>query len=103
MGNTQDNVVHGKSLITLPCFIRSRILRAIAIAEEKKGSPPNTPEVFVTMTQEFFELSSGWMHAFLGNLYREDLFYADDLFTFWSLDLEGPTDKKTYEKFSVRF
>jgi len=91
-------------MIMIPGVIRSRILRAIAIAEEKKGSPPNTSEVFVCFNQEFFALSTqGWMTAFLGNLYREDLFYADKLFTFWSMDLEGATDKKTYEKFSVRF
>ena len=44
----------------------------------------------------------GWLNAFLQNLYREDLFYADKLFTFWSTHLDGP-NKEGYEKFSERF
>ena len=41
----------------------------------------------------------------LQNLYREDLFYADNDFTKWSVigPSEGDEDRKGYEKFSERF
>lgn len=49
MGNscerTNEESVGGKSQIFLPFFIRSRLLHSIQIAEELKGSPPNTPEI----------------------------------------------------------
>ena len=35
-------------------------------------------------------------------MYREDLFYADHKFTYWTTSLDGP-NKETFEKFSPRF
>jgi len=95
--------VGGKSLIYLPCWMRSRIIDSIDIAERLKGSAPNTAEVFVVTVQEYRNwLTIGWVNAFLQNLYREDLFYADKQFTYWTTNLEGG-NKETYEKFSQRF
>ena len=37
-------------------------------------------------------------------MYREDLFYADKQFTYWSLTgPDGTEERKTFEKFSERF
>ena len=82
MGNscerTNEESVGGKSQIFLPFFIRSRLLHSIQIAEELKGSPPNTPEINCVTQQHYGNTSTqGWISAFLQNLYREDLFYAD--------------------------
>ena len=38
----------------------------------------------------------------LNNLYREDLFYADKTFLYWSMSNEGE-GKEGYETFSERF
>lgn len=44
------------------------------------------------------------MNAFIQNMYREDAFYADKQFTFWSMaGPDGTEERKTYEKFSERF
>lgn len=53
-------------------------MRAIDIAEEKKGKPALTIEIYAVFNHEF--LSCGFLTIFgpfLVNLYREDLFYTD--------------------------
>jgi len=59
---------------------------AVAEAERLKGSAPNTPE-YVVVYQENFgrKVNYGFLNAYINNLYREDLFYADKQFTFWSM------------------
>ena len=102
--SSDPNSVGGKSMIYLPYFYRSRIIDCIDIAERLKGSPPSTNEIYCVM-QIHYRITiggHGWFNAFLQNLYREDLFYADHKFTFWSTNLEGP-NKETFEKFSPRF
>ena len=101
--SSDPNSVGGKSMIYLPCCIRSCLLNCINIAEKRKGSPPNTAEVFVVACIDYkFWSTIGWVNAFLQNLYREDLFYADKQFTYWTTSKEGE-GKDGYEKFSERF
>ena len=49
--------------------------------------------------------TQGWITAFLQNLYREDLFYADKIFSVWSMNKESNSayNKAGFEKFSERF
>jgi len=48
--------------------------------------------------------SNGYINAFLQNIYREDLFYADKGFLVWSLNgPDGSEERKSFEKFSERF
>lgn len=90
-------------MIYLPFFIRSRLVDSIDIAERLKGSPPNTAEVYVVSVIHYKNQTTiGWVNGFLQNLYREDLFYADKQFTYWSTSKEGE-GKETYENFSERF
>jgi len=91
-------------MIYLPYFYRTRIIDCIDIAERLKGSSPSTSDIYCVM-QVHYRITyggQGWFNAFLQNLYREDLFYADKQFTFWSTNLEGP-NKETFENFSTRF
>jgi hypothetical protein len=93
--SADPNSVGGKSMIFLPFFLRSRIIESIDIAERLKGSPPSNCEVYVVMKIHFRTASfggyggAGWFNAFMQNLYREDLFYADKLFTYWTTHLDG--------------
>lgn len=55
-----------KSMIYLPFFIRSRIVDAVNVAEELKGSPGNTAEVHtVTVVKYGNWMVMGWTNAFL--------------------------------------
>lgn len=90
-------------MIYIPFFLRSRLLDSIDIAERLKGSAPNTSEVYTVTAVHYRNTAAmGWCNAFLQNLYREDLFYADKQFTYWTTSLEGE-DKEGFEKFSERF
>ena len=44
----------------------------------------------------------GYVNAFFQNMYREDIFYCDEGFIYWSTSPEGE-NKKGYENFSQRF
>jgi len=102
--STDPNSAGGKSMVFLPYFYRSRIIDCIDIAERLKGSPPSTSDIFCVMSVHYRITygGQGWFNAFLQNMYREDLFYADKQFTFWTNSLEGP-GKESFEKFSPRF
>ena len=109
MGNTgccsqaHSDGVGGKSMIYIPFFIRSRILDCIDIAEKLCGFPPDSASVHcVSRIHYKLPFSFGLFNCLIQNLFREDLFYADKQFTFWSLTLEGPKIE-TMEKFSDRF
>ena len=95
----------GKCRIGLASFLKSRICWSIAEAERIKGSPPWTPEVVVVFQRNYTgRINNGWLNAFLQNLYREDLFYADKQFTYWSMEgPDGSEERKTFERFSERF
>ena len=56
---------------------------------------------FKNYTKQF---PNGYVNAFLQNLYREDLYYADAGFLYWSLTgPDGSDERKTFETFSERF
>ena len=90
--------------IQLPLF-KNKIdyyLRAIGIAERLKGSPPSTPEIIVAYRDNFPDhlfMIIGVM-MILNDLYRADMFYADKKSLYYSLNLDGPTDKKDFELYS---
>ena len=92
-------------MVYLPFFIRNRIIDSIKIAEKLKGSPPTCSEIYtVTMVHYRNTSTQGWMFAIINNMYREDLFYADAAFTFYSLTKDGPGhDGSLFETFSERF
>ena len=82
MGSSESKpkagAVGGRSLIPLPAAIRSRVLFGIEEAERLKGSPGNVPEIVAVIHMTWgSELAQGHIGAFLQNMYREDLFYAD--------------------------
>ena len=86
-------------------MLKNRLLWSIGEAERLKGSAPHTPEVTVVYQENYGRLfNNAYLNAFLQNLYREDLFYADKQFTYWSLTgPDGSEERKTFEKFSERF
>ena len=73
--------------------------------ERLKGSPGNTSEITVVFRNHFCRfINQGFMTAFMQNLYREDLFYADKLFLVYSMKgPDGSEERKTLEKMSERF
>ena len=90
-------------MLYLPFFVRSRILWSIEEGEAIKGSPVNIPEILAVFSINYTtKLTQGYMWAFLYNLYREDLFYADKKHTCWSMSNEGE-GKEGFETFSERF
>lgn len=101
MGSGQSaDSVGGKSMIYLPGFIRSRILWSIGEAERLKGSAGNTPEIVSVIYMNWTtKVAQGYIVAFLQNLYREDIYYADKSFIFWSMSNEGE-GKEGFETFS---
>jgi len=86
-------------------LLASRICWAIAEAEKLKGSAPNTPETVVVFHENYGRMiNNGYLNAFIQNLYREDLFYANKAFLCWSMKgPDGSEERKTFEKFSERF
>ena len=77
------------------CLLRSRILSSIAEAERLKGSAPMTAEIIVVFHHDHSRLlSGGYVNAYVQNLYREDLFYADKGFLFWSLNGPDGTEER---------
>ena len=75
-------------MLFIPYFLRSRLLDSMNIAERLKGSPANTVEIYVVTVVHYRNSSPyGWVGAFLQNLYREDLYYADPQFTFWTTNI----------------
>ena len=98
--------VGGRSMLKhVTWFLQNKLLWSIGEAEKMKGSAPTTPEVVVVFFHHYTRLfTNGYINAFLQNLYREDLFYADKGFLLWSLTgSDGSEERKLYEKFSERF
>lgn len=102
--------VGGKSMIFIPYFLRSRLLDSMDIAERLKGSPANTIEIYVVTVVHYRNSTPyAWVGAFLQNLYREDLYYADPQFTYWTTHITSNNEdevqegKQGFEKFSERF
>ena len=92
-------------MIGLASILASRICWSIAEAEKLKGSPPCTPEFIVVFQENYGRLiNAGYLMAFIQNIYRTDLFYADKQFIFWSMKgPDGSEARKTFERFSERF
>lgn len=83
------------------------ICHAIGEAERIKGSPARIPEIFCVYDRSFRDNKASqpskidlWsVMSFMQNLYREDLFFADAGFEFYSLTAHG----EGFETFSQRF
>ena len=99
---TQVESVGGKSMITVTWFLQNKLIWCIGEAERIKGSPPLTPEVIAVFMKHYTRyFTNGYINAFLQNMYRQDLFYADKGFLYWSMTgPDGSDAKKTYETFS---
>jgi hypothetical protein len=90
-------------MIYLPFFIRSRLIDSIDIAETLCKESPDTAAIATVFNIHYKgPLTMGMVNVSLQNLYREDLFYADKMFTAWTTNLDGP-GKETMELFSDRF
>ena len=84
-------------------LVSSRIVWSIGEAERLKGgNPPCMPEVVIVFHHNYTRfVIHGFLVAFINNLYREDLFYADEPFNHYSLTNEHAEGR--FEKFSDRF
>ena len=76
-------------------------------AEKRLGRPVTYIEVFAACSVlygycGFKQFGQGYTCAFVQNMYREDLFYADKNFVFWSTNNQGE-GKAGFETFSQRF
>jgi len=94
-------------LIPLPGFLRNSIIAAVDAAEKKLGRPPTYIEIHAAAQVLYGNWGPrfvyfGYTVAFLQNMYREDIFYCDKNFVYWSTNLNGG-DKEGFEKFSDRF
>jgi len=71
--------VGGKSLIPIPCCVRRWIYASIEEAESILKGPANTADIFVCFTKKNWMpgISMGYFNAFLQNMYREDIIFAD--------------------------
>jgi len=92
-------------MLGITWLLQNKLLWSMGEAERLKGSAPMTPEVVVVFFKHYTRMfANGYINAFLQSLYREDLFYADKGFLYWSLTgPDGTEERKTFEKFSERF
>jgi hypothetical protein len=91
----------------LPGFIRNCIFSAVEIAEKKLARPASFTEIHTCLViiyghWGFKWINFGYVNAFLQNMYREDIFYSDKNFVYWTTTLTGG-DKAGFENFSDRF
>lgn len=92
-------------MVYIPGFRRNLIIKSMDMAEELKKAPANTAEIFVVMLENYshfdivITIQYPWFAAYLQNMYREDLFYADPNFTAWTTKSEDDN----FEMFSDRF
>ena len=95
--------VGGKNFIFVSRIFKRAVLWSVGEAERLKGSPPYPPEIFTVFYHHYSlrSVSAGYLSAFLQNFYREDLLYADEQFTYYSLT--GTDGSGLFEKFSERF
>jgi hypothetical protein len=83
--------------------VRKAIFNAMDEAENRLGRPPSYMEVAAAAQVMYGHwgfkfVNSGYVIAFMQNLYREDLFYVDRHFVYWSTNLTGD-NKQGFEKF----
>ena len=92
-------------MIGITCLLKKPLMWSIGEAERIKGSAPLFIEVVIVFFKHYTRIFPyGFVSAFVCNLYREDLFYTDASFLFWSLTgPDGSDDRKTFETFSERF
>ena len=97
--------VGGRSLIGLTCMLKKALLWCIGEAERIKGSAPLLIEITIVYFKHYTKIFPyGAIGAFIYNLYREDLFYADQNFAIYSMTgPDGSDGRKTFEMFSERF
>ena len=97
--------VGGKSMIGITWFLENKILWSIGEAERLKGSAPITAEIHIVFFRHYTTyFPSGWISAFMNNLYREDKFYASkDMLHFSLTGPDGTEERKMYETYSERF
>ena len=105
MGNSASankDSVGGKCLFPIPGPLKTRILWCIGETERLKGSPGTLGEIISVFQFEYTAwLNHGYFIAFLQNMFREDTFYANDNFEFYSLTKEHGEER--YETFSEKF
>ena len=75
------------------------------MAEKLKGAPPDNSWGLCSEQSKFLFTSHqyGWAFVLKLDLYREDVFCADRKFYLSSCNLDGPSNKSGFEKFSERF
>jgi hypothetical protein len=90
----------GRALLWLPYYIVNKMIDCIISAEEKLGKPPSTIEIFVEMKQRFTLPVNNIFEgaAVLTSLYREDMLYANDVCSNFSV-----TRHDGYLTYSERF
>ena len=101
MGNSASenkDSVGGRCLFPVPGFVKSRILWCIGEAERVKGSPATLGEIITVFQYNYTTwLNHGYFIAIMQNMTREDTFYANDNFEFYSLT---NNHKERFETFS---
>lgn len=91
----------------MPGFIRNCLFSAVELAEKKLARPVTYIEIHASVVNTYGHwgfkwIKFGYVVAFLQNMYREDIFYADKNFVYWTTSLTGG-DKAGFENFSDRF
>lgn len=107
MGAGQSSELGGKSMYPIPGFIRNTIFAAVNDAEKLLGRPGNFNEIYEVYYHNYSAfgfgiIEVGYVCAIMQNLYREDIFYCDEQFVFWSTSNIGK-GKEKYENFTTRF
>ena len=96
-------VTKSQAQIDIPFFIKNTVLESIHFAERRLSRPATAYEIWVTACVEYkFWSTLVWMVAFIQNLYRENLFFANPNFRYWSLYPQSESHE-TYEKFDEKF
>lgn len=76
------------------------MLWSVGEAERLKGSPPNIGEIVTVFHYNYTAwLNQGFFIAIFQNMFREDTFYSNENFEFYTLTKEGE-GKENFETFS---